>query len=179
MRRSPLRAPGPSSCTEMRSRQPTVDQLALPLPEVTCDLFEAMRWRAGDRCEICRVRAEDVQKRRLHVDHDHRLGTGWDHVRGLLCSRCNNHMKYVDNGYWKPSPEHLRYVANAWFWVLLPAEQIDQPYFPDTCEDPCSTVDYRSTPAYRRRLERVRWAKENDRKLYRKMMRRKRAGLSY
>lgn len=149
------------------SSPPSPDQFALPLPGLTCDLHTAMRWRADDRCEICRVRAEEVQQRPLHVDHDHRLGTGWNHIRGLLCSRCNNHMKYVDNGHWKPTPEQLRYIENAWFWVLLPPDQIDQPYFPPSPKYPTWSAPYDETPTCKRRCAAIAKAKAEKRKLRR------------
>lgn len=133
-----------------RSRRlASVDQLALPWHQpkkgcthrcyyLTCAQFDAMRWRAGDRCEICRVRAEQVQKRPLYVDHDGRLGNGFDHVRGLVCARCNAQLRFVDNGYRRPTPEQLRYLDMSWFYELLPPERQGLPWLPPPTDNPHS-----------------------------------------
>lgn len=111
---------------------------------LSCTAFDALRRRAGDRCEICRVRAEDVQKRALYIDHDNRLGDGWNHVRGLLCSKCNSAMRYVDNGYRKPSPAQQSYLDKSWFWTGLAESRRDRPWLPDICVHPNHAV-YRSS----------------------------------
>lgn len=45
--------------------------------------YDAILKKQGGVCDICKK--PRTQKRRLHVDHDHRNGK----VRGILCSRCN------------------------------------------------------------------------------------------
>lgn len=124
-----------------RSRQPAPNQLPLPWHQpkkqcthrgyyLTCAQFDAMRWRADDRCEICGVRAEQVQKRPLYIDHDGRLGNGFDHVRGLLCARCNTRLRWCDNGYKQPNRWEQHYLDFAWFWTWLPPERIELPFLP-------------------------------------------------
>lgn len=120
---------------------PELPQLPIPLhaPKrscshkayyLTCAQYDAMRWRAGDRCEICGVRAEDVQKPPLHIDHDGRLGNGLDHVRGLLCARCNHHLSLCDNGNKLPNEAQQQYLDDAWFWAWMPPHRLELPYFP-------------------------------------------------
>jgi len=103
---------------------------------LSCVQYDELQWRAGWRCQVCGVRAEDVQKRPLYIDHDNRLGNGWNHVRGLVCSKCNSGLRYVDNGYRRPSPQQQRYLDNAWFWQGLRPNLIEQPWLPETCVNP-------------------------------------------
>lgn len=97
---------------------------------LTCDQYDTMRWRSGDRCEICRVRAEEVQKRPLYIDHDGRLGNGQDHVRGLVCARCNHRLSLCDSGRVLPDEAQQRYLDDAWFWAWLPPQRLQLPYLP-------------------------------------------------
>ncbi|MGH3965946.1 MAG: endonuclease domain-containing protein [Pseudonocardiaceae bacterium] len=140
-----------------------LDQPPIPLHEtkeqcthrgyyLTCDQFDMMKWRAGGRCEICRVRAKDVQKRPLYIDHDRRLGNGFDHVRGLLCARCNAHLRWCDNGYKLPNPHQQYYLDMAWFWELLPPERVELPFLPPPTTDTNSSAWYRLPRAEKRRL---------------------------
>lgn len=145
------------------SRRPAPDQLPLAwhppkkichhwtMYRITCDQYDAMHWRAQGRCEICRCRPEDVQKTPLGVDHDHRLGNTFDHVRGLLCAKCNRAMCYVDNGYRQPTPEQQRYIDQAWYHVWLPPELRDEFYSPPPPSNPSSSTRHDETPAERRK----------------------------
>lgn len=98
---------------------------------LTCESYDALCWRSGGRCEICRVRAEDVQKRPLYIDHDGRIGDGFDHVRGLVCAKCNTGMRYVDNGHKRPTSAQQRYLDESWFWTALPPERQGKPWLPE------------------------------------------------
>jgi hypothetical protein len=80
--------------------------------KLTCGEFEALRARSGYRCEICgipEVEYADV----FDIDHDRRIFP-IHAVRGLVCSRCNCHMRYVDEGS-KHSELAERYEQNAWY----------------------------------------------------------------
>lgn len=113
---------------------------------LTCEDYDALLWRSGNRCEICRARPEDVQRRRLYIDHDNRLGTGWNHVRGLVCTKCNSALRYVDNGFRKPTPEQQRYLDNAWFWTHLPPNELELPWLPETCKNPHRSLKWWDNP---------------------------------
>jgi hypothetical protein len=54
------------------------------------------------RCGICDVLAEDAERARLFVDHEHSTGK----VRGLLCLRCNLALGLLDD-----NPDSLRRAA--------------------------------------------------------------------
>lgn len=49
--------------------------------------YEAILFAQGGVCAIC-GRAKGISKA-LAVDHDHKLGSGREAVRGLLCDTCN------------------------------------------------------------------------------------------
>lgn len=91
---------------------------------LSCDEYDRLLWQAGWRCQICSTPARDLYKGRLHIDHDSRRGNRWNHVRGLLCPKCNNGLRFVDSGFRSPTPEQQRYLDNAWFWTGLPPEQL-------------------------------------------------------
>lgn len=48
----------------------------------------ALERAAAGRCQVCHKVSD-----RLHVDHDHQTGQ----VRGLLCNRCNNDLKVIED----------------------------------------------------------------------------------
>lgn len=110
-----------------------------------------MHWRAAGRCEICGVSESEVYKGRLLIDHDHRLGNGNDHIRGLICQKCNAAMKYVDIGFRKPTRAQLMYIYNAWFWQWIPDAHRDEPYIPPKPRDGGADLTYFWSPHYRRR----------------------------
>lgn len=68
---------------------------------ITADEYDAMLEAQGGACAICRRTAEDVQQRRLHVDHDHGCCPGKNScgrcVRGLLCVSCNSRLGWLEN----------------------------------------------------------------------------------
>ena len=122
-----------------------------------CVVYDAMLWRAGNRCEICGRTPEEARQPKLYIDHDSRLGTGWNHVRGLVCARCNSHLRYVDNGYRQPTPGQQRYLDNAWFWTILPDWQLEQPWLPETCHNPNTALYWRDNPNRRWDRDHRRW----------------------
>lgn len=99
---------------------------------LTCEQWEGLRIRAKDMCEMC------GSTYRIGVDHDHKLftgfpaemninTTGWIAVRGLLCPKCNSHMRFVDSGERPVDERTARYLANAWHLTNLPAETFPTP----------------------------------------------------
>lgn len=67
-----------------------------------CAAFDALLGRANGACEICGAAASAQYNGKLVIDHDH--AHGWGAVRGLLCSRCNAHMRRIDS-YERPLDE--------------------------------------------------------------------------
>jgi hypothetical protein len=63
---------------------------------LTCDDYEELWAHAGGRCEICRRTPEETPDKQLVIDHAGEYG--FFAVRGLLCSKCNSLMAYVDRG---------------------------------------------------------------------------------
>lgn len=61
-----------------------------------CTEYDALLNRAAGRCELCAVPAGQVHRGKLVIDHESRLD--YLAVRGLLCQRCNAHMRRVDSG---------------------------------------------------------------------------------
>ncbi len=62
---------------------------------ITLAEYEAMLESQGGTCAICRKRPG---KRRLAVDHDHKIERATNtraSVRGLLCSPCNKYLGHV------------------------------------------------------------------------------------
>ena len=83
-----------------------------------CESFERLLQRAAGRCEVCGIRGGDLRKGRLYIDHQH--GCGWirdgEHtVRGMVCPRCNSHLRLVDAGRRRATPEQERYLRNSWY----------------------------------------------------------------
>lgn len=61
----------------------------------SCDDYEALLERHENSCGICRRSGV-----KLNFDHDHTMWvTTGEMVRGLLCTKCNSLMRYVDGGY--------------------------------------------------------------------------------
>lgn len=65
---------------------------------ITIEEYEQILELQGGVCYICR-RATG-RTRRLSVDHDHKIGSGRQAVRGLLCRPCNNFL-----GHFRDNPE--------------------------------------------------------------------------
>lgn len=120
---------------------------------MSCDDYDGLLWRSSNRCDICRRHKTELYKQRLCIDHDSRLGNGWNHVRGLLCPKCNNSMRYVDNGYRQPTTAQQHYIDTAWFWTGLPPDHLELPWLPETCESPSTALSWRHNP--NRRWERA------------------------
>jgi hypothetical protein len=59
---------------------------------------------------LCRVKRR--ASRSLNIDHDHTLGR-WA-VRGLVCDRCNQALRYVDAGEKTGWLRIKHYLDNAW-----------------------------------------------------------------
>ena len=77
---------------------------------LTCAEYDDLLRRADNHCMLCRAKRRTG--RSLNIDHDHALGR-WA-VRGLVCDRCNQALRYVDA---KEKPDWLgirRYLDNAW-----------------------------------------------------------------
>lgn len=81
---------------------------------ISCEQYDRMLTRAAGHCEICGIAADDTPGRRLGIDHDHRAGDGWNHVRGLLCQKCNCNLKYPERGDRPYTEAEAAYMAQAW-----------------------------------------------------------------
>lgn len=80
-----------------------------------CEEYELLLARAAGRCEICGETPEpDARGRVLSVDHDHRLGMGFNYVRGMTCHGCNSRLGQVDRGKRTATPAEQHYLDNAW-----------------------------------------------------------------
>ena len=74
---------------------------------MTCADYDELEARAIGCCQLCGVRSE-----RLWLDHDHDIG---DHaVRGLVCPKCNAHMRRIDDGTRVIDAPTAAYIENAW-----------------------------------------------------------------
>lgn len=75
------------------------------LYHLTCQDFERLLEQAAFCCQRCGKANE-----RLAIDHDHAQG---DHaVRGLLCPKCNTHLRFVDAGTKPCDDATARYLAH-------------------------------------------------------------------
>lgn len=74
---------------------------------LSCTEYDDLRRLARGCCKICKE-----PNSKLLIDHDHQVGS-WA-VRGLVCQRCNQHLKGVDAGRTPRSPAVARYLAHAW-----------------------------------------------------------------
>ena len=83
---------------------------------LTCADYDALWDYAGGACQICGVLPQDTPAGKLAIDHAPEYGLFA--VRGLLCSRCNSLMRYVDSGE-KRDQRALAYCTNAWFVRVL------------------------------------------------------------
>lgn len=81
---------------------------------LNCEQYEGLIVESGGMCQICGFPADQMQQRKLYIDH---FPWRWC-VRGLLCRRCNSRIErgvpfdaasaaYLDNAW------YLRQLANA------------------------------------------------------------------
>lgn len=89
---------------------------------LTCALFEALRERAGDACELCGEPGGTTHRTRLRIDHGggagRRLPPHAIQVRGLLCEADNTRLGKADSRRTSTSytDAQLAYLRNA-FWA--------------------------------------------------------------
>lgn len=83
---------------------------------LTCAEFDELWTFAGGRCQICRKPPEETPDGKLFIDHAGEYS--FFAVRGLLCSKCNSLMAYIDRGK-KRDRRAFEYRANAWFVRVL------------------------------------------------------------
>lgn len=80
---------------------------------MTCREFDALLDRAEHRCELCGTDPAPIVGSNgrvttgLLIDHDHAARE----TRGLLCSRCNAHMRRIDSGERPTTEAELRYLS--------------------------------------------------------------------
>ena len=68
------------------------------LYKLTVDEYEEMYADANGCCQVCGI-SEELNNKRLAVDHDHKTGK----VRGLLCGKCNTALGQLDDNLIKIS----------------------------------------------------------------------------
>lgn len=82
-----------------------------------CREFTALLARAAGHCEACGIPTEESGLKQLIIDHDHRYG--FDAVRGLICSSCNQQLGGMEHS--NPVAERhytqqfAEYIRKAWF----------------------------------------------------------------
>lgn len=81
---------------------------------MTCEAYDALLIRAGGNCELC-----GTPRDLLHVDHDH--GIGYPAVRGLVCPKCNAHLRRVDSGERVADERTQRFLDNAYWKTIYAA----------------------------------------------------------
>lgn len=85
--------------------------------KMSCREFAALLARSAGHCEACGVPAEESGLGQLIIDHDHRYG--FDAVRGLICSSCNQRLSCMEHS--EPIaerhyiPQFAEYIRKAWF----------------------------------------------------------------
>jgi hypothetical protein len=83
---------------------------------LTCSDYDELWLHAGGSCELCGTPASETPDAKLFIDHAQPYG--FFAVRGLLCSKCNSLMGYIDRGE-KQDTRAIGYLANAWFVRVL------------------------------------------------------------
>lgn len=80
---------------------------------LTCAQYVALLQRSEEHCEIC-----GAKPRVLHIDHDRYLGViaGGASVRGLVCARCNAHLRRIDAGERPMDAEAINYYGLSGNW---------------------------------------------------------------
>ena len=89
---------------------------------LTCADYNDLWEHASGCCELCGTAAADTPDGKLFIDHAQDYG--FFAVRGLLCSKCNSLMRYVDRGE-KQDRRAATYLANAWFVRVLHARHAE------------------------------------------------------
>lgn len=98
---------------------------------LSCDQFEAMLARAEGRCEL----RGEVFTRTPDIDHDHEIG--FRGVRGLVCKKCNDHLRRVDSGE-RPMDDLTRAYLDASWHLSIPRSP--RPYYLHKDKDPQHSV---------------------------------------
>lgn len=83
--------------------------------QLSCDEYDQLQARAAGHCELC-----GMPSATLWLDHDHAVersdptapGRG---ARGLVCPRCNAHMRRVDAGERPVDAATERYLRRSWY----------------------------------------------------------------
>lgn len=82
-----------------------------------CREFDALLARAAGHCEACGIPTEESGLKQLIIDHDHRYG--FEAVRGLICSSCNQKLGSMEHrapiGERHYTPQFAEYIRKAWF----------------------------------------------------------------
>lgn len=72
---------------------------------LTLDQYHAILERQDFGCGICGADIVSVDRRKIHIDHDHKTGK----VRGILCASCNTGIgKLRDGELFAPAERYLR-----------------------------------------------------------------------
>lgn len=82
-----------------------------------CREFTALLARAAGHCEACGIPTEESGLKQLIIDHDHRYG--FEAVRGLICSSCNQQLGGMEHsnpiGERHYTQQFAEYIRKAWF----------------------------------------------------------------
>jgi hypothetical protein len=85
--------------------------------KLECREFDALLARSAGHCEACGIPTEESGLKQLIIDHDHRYG--WEAVRGLICSSCNQKLGGMEHrnpiGERHYTPQFAEYIRKAWF----------------------------------------------------------------
>jgi hypothetical protein len=87
---------------------------------MTCEQFDLLEARADGHCELCGISEADIPFGKLHMDHDHAIGFGA--VRGLVCQKCNAHLRRVDSGERSTDDKVTAYLTSPFWHVIYPNE---------------------------------------------------------
>ena len=85
---------------------------------ITLAEYEQLLKVQGNTCAICSKPGGDTKGTRLNVDHDHSVG----HVRGLLCSRCNQQLGTLEQHRWVMSAMHYLMRTGSMVPLVSPAQ---------------------------------------------------------
>lgn len=80
---------------------------------LSCADYDALLERAAGACELCRRPWSAENRVKPQVDHDHYALDGWTGVRGIVCAKCNAHMRRVDLGERPIDARTKRYLDRA------------------------------------------------------------------